>query len=96
MFSQKTDSTADNLDAEINAVLLAMSNMNKTTDSEYPKMVTLLDTLYKLKNDSRSEGLSADAKATIIANLAGILLILHYEKVGVITSKALGLLQKIR
>jgi 5'-deoxynucleotidase YfbR-like HD superfamily hydrolase len=39
---------------------------------------------------------STDQAAGIAASLAGILLVLHFEKLNVMTSKAMGLLPKIK
>lgn len=95
MFS-KTDHTAENLDAVINKHLAVMSELDPKTATEYPEMVKTLDTLYSLRNASKPKPMSADVKATIAANLAGIVLILGHERVGVITSKALGFVAKLR
>lgn len=95
MFPSKTDTPADNLDKVINAHLSHMQDM-KPADPEYPDAVKQLDTLYSLRNDSVSKPLSADAKLTAAVNLAGIIMILKHEQVGVITSKALGFIAKLR
>lgn len=95
MFSKKTDIPAENLDKVIITHLAAMSDMGPT-HTEYPAMVQNLDTLYSLRNASAPKPMSADVKATIAANLAGIVLILTHERVGVITTKALGFVQKLR
>lgn len=55
---------------------------------EYAKMA---ETLVKLDKGK----ISADTKALIITNLAGIVLILNYEKVGIITSKAFSLVRRV-
>lgn len=94
MFKKKPDYTADNLDKEINALLLDMYTMNRKTDAEYPKMVELLTKLYAQRETAKP--MSADVKATIAANLAGILILVHHEKAHVITSKAIGFVQKLR
>lgn len=96
MFSKKTDPIAENLDKLINAHIASMSTLDPKTSPEYADMVKHLDTLYSLHNANAPKPMSADAKATIAANIAGIVLILGHERVGVITSKALGFVQKLR
>jgi uncharacterized membrane protein YkvA (DUF1232 family) len=96
MFSKKTDITAQNLDKEIENLLATMETMDRLRDAEYPKMVELLAKLYALRNDNTPKRMSPDAKATIAANLAGIILILGHERAHIVTSKALSFVQKLR
>lgn len=96
MFSKNTDSPADNLDALINTHIASMSTLDPKTDAEYPAMVTQLDTLYSLRNANAPKTMSTGEKATIAANLAGIILVLKHEHLGVITSKAFSLIGKLR
>ena len=93
MFSKKSDPVAENLDTVIDAHILKMSELT-TTHSEYPAMVDQLVKLYSLRPQAKA--MSSDVKATIAANLAGILLIIGHERTGVITTKALGFIQKLR
>lgn len=96
MFKKKSDPTAEKLDLEINRLLLDMYPMNRKTDAEYPEMVSQLVKLYELREINSSKPMSSDVKATIAANLAGIVLIITHERAHVIATKALGLLQKLR
>lgn len=95
MFPSNSETPAKNLDVVINNHLASMQDM-KTENPEYPEMVKQLDTLYSLRNASAPKPLSADTKLLAITNLAGILLIIKHEQVGVITSKALGFISKLR
>ena len=52
--------------------------------------------LIKQADLERRGKISPDTVIMIAGNLAGILLILNFEKVGVVTSKAMGLLIKLR
>ena len=54
-----------------------------------------LERLYAVKKELKP-GLSQDTKALIIANLVGIVLIMTYEQTNVISTKALGFVQKGR
>lgn len=95
MFPSNSENPAKNLDTVINTHLAAMQAM-KPADPEYPEMVKQLDTLYSLRNASAPKPISAGEKATIAANLLGILLVIKHEQVGVITTKALGFISKLR
>lgn len=63
--------------------------------SEYGDVIEHLVKLQKLKESNPSR-LSADAKAGVAANLLGILAVIGYERIHVITTKALGLVSKLR
>ena len=52
--------------------------------------------LMKEADLERRGKISPDTVIKVAGNLAGILLILNFEKVGVVTSKAMGLLIKLR
>lgn len=82
------------LDAVIENLLIEMQVM-VGTDEEYPKMVDLLTKLYKLKEQDAPKRISPETWATIGGNLAAILLILNFERAGVITSKALAFVPKL-
>lgn len=97
MFKKTPDPVAEKLDLEINRLLIDMSSMTRLTDAEYPKMVELLNSLMKTRNETNNPSrMSADVKATIAANLAGIVLILSHERAHVVTTKAISFIQKLR
>jgi hypothetical protein len=95
MFAKKQPANPK-LDEAIDSVHTDMNSI--TSDSEeYAAMADQLVKLLKLKNEIESSAsVSADTKALIAANLAGILLILNFERAGVVASKALGFVQKLR
>lgn len=64
-------------------------------DDDYLKRVSGVETLYKLKKIDLPDKVSADTKALILGNLAGILLIVSHERAHVVATKALGLLRKL-
>lgn len=67
-----------------------------TADSpEFAKMVDQLVTLQKALPAKESR-LKLDTLVTVGANLAGIILILGFEKANVVTSKALSFVMKAR
>ena len=64
---------------------------------KYKVMAESLETLYRARShEDRTRHISADTLAVIAGNLAGIGLILSYEKVHVIATKALGFVMKSR
>jgi hypothetical protein len=66
-------------------------------DSEQAeRIVARLTELNELEKTNSSGPVSKDALVTAGANLAGILLILNYERAHVVTSKALGFVMKLR
>lgn len=95
MFLAKTTPELEGLDEVIDAV---QSELLKTapTDAEFPKMVEQLDKLYKIKSQSGPDRVSKDALLAVAGNLAGIVAILQFERVHVVTSKAIGFVMKSR
>jgi hypothetical protein len=91
---KKTAMQPNALDAEINLLHLDMYTEDKTSE-KYAVLLDRLIKLYALKETPKS-GISADVKATIAANIAGILIIVGHERAHVVTSKALGFIQKLR
>ena len=94
MFTLKTKDETTQLQLVIDALLIEMQTINADSD-EYPKMVDTLTQLYKLKEQDAPKRISPETWATIGGNLAAILLILNFERAGIITSKALGFVPKI-
>jgi len=81
-----------------NAIDRLLGDM-KTTDTdskEYANLVDQVVKLHALKEAEKPQSMSLDAKATIFANLTGILLILNHERAGIVTSKALSFITKLR
>ena len=63
---------------------------------EAERIVARLTELNELKKTNTSPPVSKDVVVTAATNLAGILLILNHERAHVVTSKALGFVQKLR
>jgi hypothetical protein len=83
------------LEKEIDAYTLYVASLIQGSD-EYDRALSHLEKLYKIKQGEKSKKISPDTKAIIIANLAGIGLILAYEHAHVITSKALSFVTRGR
>lgn len=95
MFTKKNQNANPALDEVIDELLLDMKTIVPNTEA-YAKSVAHLSALMKLKESNTPERISADTKAIILANLAGILVIVSYEHAHVVTSKALSFVQKLR
>lgn len=64
---------------------------------EYPHLIAHLKELNEIKRSEKTvRRVSPDQMALIAGNLAGILFIVSYEHVHVVTSKALSLLVKVK
>lgn len=63
---------------------------------EYFKISAQLKVLTDVKAQEAPSSMSPDNIATILSNLAGILLILNHERAGVVASKALSFVMKLR
>ena len=84
------------LDNEINAVLDSMSVFGPDSP-EYPHLIAHLDALNSLRHSKKTaRRVSPDQMALVAGNLAGILVIVSYEHLHVITSKALNILVKAK
>jgi hypothetical protein len=84
----KLEDIIDNLTAEM---------AGHEADSEgYAACVKQLGALYKIRSENQGDRVSRDTILTVSANLIGIILILHYEQMHVMTSKALSFVMKAR
>lgn len=83
------------LDIAIDEALAQLQGIAVDSD-EYTKKMEKITELYKLKEKNTPAAVSADTKAIVAGNLLGILMILHYERVHVVTSKALSFVLKPR
>jgi hypothetical protein len=61
---------------------------------DYVKILDVVSKLHKMKEDERPSRLSMDTAAIVTANLLGIMMIIRYEHVNVITSRAMNLVLK--
>lgn len=94
MFTLKTSAEPTKLDEEIIRLLTIMEEETPDSD-EYSKTADQLIKLMKLREEiSSKRRVSPDTLAVVLGNIAGIGLILSYERAHVITSKALGFVMK--
>lgn len=96
MFLSKSSKEPSGLDLAIDAVLTDMKYKDAESD-EYAAMTDQLVKLMKVRKETQpSWRPSADTVAVVAANLLGILLILNFERAGIVTSKALSFVKKMQ
>lgn len=89
----KTD--ASRLEQIIESLEIRLETMDINT-RDYSKILEHLAPLYKLKETNNPlKRVSPDTWALIAANLAGIVIIVGYEHLHPMTSKAIGFIRKI-
>lgn len=95
MFTKLTKKDPSRLDQEIDRVLDLMSREDPETE-KYAQWADQVTKLYKLKEIDSKQRVSKDALAAIAGNLLGIGMILSYERVHIVTSKAVGFVLKAK
>lgn len=93
MFARKTQ-TDDPLEEAIADVHFQLQSCEPST-GEYTRILDNLVKLYGLKPKPAS-AISPDTVLQVVGNLSGIALILSWERLHVVTSKALGFVLKLR
>jgi hypothetical protein len=86
-------SKPNKLNQEIERVISKLEKI-EPHEENYEKIVRNLQVLYEAKATNAKAKVSPDVLLAVVANIGGILLILNYEKLGIITTKAMGLLAK--
>ena len=89
----KTDPDATTLQDQIDSILLQMEQ-EEGNSPEFDGLLTQLERLYKLQAPEKARRVSPDAIVAVAGNLLGIVLILNYERINVVTSKALSFVIK--
>lgn len=97
MFDKKPDVLNEKLEEEILRVIEKMTSIDPDSD-EYAKYLERLNKLADLKETSKKKTpkVSTDTIVMVAGNLAGIIMILGFERAHVVTSKALGFVLKPR
>jgi len=96
--STPTTTIKPTLEEAIELLLLEMKNL-KAYDPKYSECVDQLAKLYDIKKSLEKDNkkiVSYDQLLAVAGNLAGILLILNFERAGIVTSKALGFVMKAK
>lgn len=89
----KPSQTESMFDAEIQATLVKMKDLEKT-DEKYAKLLDHVTKLHKLKAEEKPKQVNPDTMVIVAANVVGILMILNHERLHPITSKALNFVAK--
>jgi hypothetical protein len=87
--------TKKTFDKEVTRVLTDMSTMEVDSE-EYHKAVSNLDVLCQARSLKTNSWFSADLIIPGIVNIVGILLVLNFEQLGVVSSKAFAFIGKGR
>jgi len=95
LFSFKPKHKVHSLQDEINDVLSHLE-INGVDTPEYEELLKQLERLTALKAFDKDRRVSADTVIAVAGNLAGIAIILGYEHMHAITSKALGFVIKAK
>ena len=98
MILKKTDSNRDNLHKTIDKLFEDLSNISPDSP-EFLSAVQAQKELYNLRkvdHEIHNDRVESYTKlAAVAANLAGIVMVVEFERTRVLTSKAMQLLQKI-
>lgn len=78
----------DLLDAEIANLTAKLGTLNVLSE-DYAKIVDMISKLSKARAEKNERAISSDAILTVGANILGLLIVLNYEKLNVISTKAL-------
>lgn len=94
MFTKKEKTE---LEKEIDQIIIGMRDL-PVDSKEYELRLAKLERLQKIQSaqNEQKDTISRDTLAGIAANLLGIGLICNFERLHVITSKALGFVSKLR
>lgn len=83
------------IDTAIRDILIELQSLNADSP-EYAQMVDQLVKLQSVNPSTKKATLSPDAILAAGANLVGILAILNFEKLNVISTKAIGFILKVK
>lgn len=95
LFKKKTPTEKSGLEKAIDSVLSDLESYDSDSP-EYARSADQLVKLHALKANESPNRVSADTAAIVAGNLAGILIIVGYERTHVAASKALSFLSKLR
>lgn len=76
------------MDEEIARLTAKLSTMQPLSE-DYSKTVDLITKLTKARAEKNERAISMDTILTVGANILGMLLVLNYERLNVITSRAI-------
>lgn len=81
------------MDAEIERLAAQLSTLSPLSE-DYATVLNRLATLTKARAEKNERAISMDALVNVGANIIGMLLVLNYEKLNVISTKAMSMVWK--
>lgn len=87
----KTDPIQETIEAA-----LKEAELHDPASEDYTTIARNVETLAKAKALGESKKLSKDAILGAATSFVGILAVLHYERLAVVSSKAFGLIMKVK
>ena len=84
-----------NIEREMDSLISELPGC-EVISKEYSLILDRVERLNKIRLSDKGNSISPDTLVVVGGNLAGILLILGYERVNIITTKALGFVIKGR
>lgn len=93
MFTPDRDQSK--LSDSISELHTQLQSMDPKTE-EYSTVLDSLLKMHKTQADTRRKSVSPDTLINASASILGIILILHYERLGIVTTKAIGFVPKPR
>jgi len=98
MFTKSTLTETPGLEKAIEDALAELAGMTSDTP-EYSDTLKNIERLVALRRIPKQEArkpIDPNTVLTVVANLTGIVAILHYEKANVVASKAVGFIMKLK
>lgn len=93
MFSRNREKSL--LEQETERVLRIL-NGQEIGSQEYVKTMKALTDLHKMREEETPKPVSRDTLAIVGANLLGILMVIRYENVNVIVSRAMSMILRLK
>lgn len=81
------------MDEEIERLTRQLADLQPLSD-DYSKILKLISELTEARSKKNERAVSTDVLLTIGANIVGMLLVLNYERLNVISTKALTMVWK--
>ena len=63
--------------------------------NEYSKTINYLEKLYRVRGESSPRPIDPNIVVSAVTSILGIVMILSYERLGIITSKAMSLVRRV-
>ena len=86
-------SAMPDVDDLMDTVIARMKKVGPNSE-EYPNLMRSLERLKALKTDERRKPLDWNTVVQTLGSLAGVVLVLNFERLGVVSSKAFGWLKR--